>query len=146
MLTVLFIALTICLITDTCNMKIYNFITLPLICVGILYRISNHDYLFALICFILGIIILSVPNVGGGDKKLLLGILLCLGGFQTLNIIIIAHLLVIAAYFVNNFFFMKFILKEVKSTVKSKTAIAMGPAYTLATIAVAFGYGIPFLG
>lgn len=142
---VLIIALSICMFSDICKMKIFNFITFPLIVCGIIYRFMSGEYIFAVVCILLGLLFLLVPQVGGGDKKLLLGILLCEGLFVTCNIIIIAHLLTVAAYFINEYFFVKMIMKDKKGLLKNKTVIPMGPAYTLASIAVLAGYGIPLL-
>lgn len=140
---VLITVLTICMFTDMCKMKIFNFITFPLIICGIIYRFVNGNYVFAILCLLIGILFLLVPQVGGGDKKLLLGILLCEGTYVTFNIIIIAHLLTVAAYYINEYFYVKMIIRDKKKLLKNKTVIPMGPAYTLASIAVLAGYGIP---
>ena len=145
---VLIIALSICMFSDICKMKIFNFITFPLIICGIIYRFMSGDHIFAVVCILLGLLFLLVPQVGGGTKRrqeTSFGILLCEGLFVTCNIIIIAHLLTVAAYFINEYFFVKMIMKDKKGLLKNKTVIPMGPAYTLASIAVLAGYGIPLL-
>lgn len=149
MLTVLLIALTICLFTDAWDAKIYDFITYPLIITGILCRIINHDYVFAFICTFLFLVFMFMPHfAGAGDKKLWVGILLATGINHTVNIIVLAHILVVAAYFITDYFLMKFMTgKGIPNIVnrKTQTVIPMGPAYTLAAVAECLGFGLRIL-
>lgn len=140
--------ITIACITDLLYRKIYDYCTYPLIISGFVYQIINHNWLIIILSILFMILYIFRPFflkhklMGGGDKKLLLGIMLYMGFFNVLQVIIIAHLLTVISYLIKDYSLLKNILiyKIKDPKYRLKMEIPMGPSYTLATVIVMFGY------
>lgn len=94
------ILLSICAYTDTKHRKIYNWVTLPLIPIGILNTIFLYgfyeglmDCLWLIPAFILCLIFFKLNQIGAGDAKLVLSIGALMGLEYTLIILLISFIL-----------------------------------------------------
>lgn len=94
------ILLSICAYTDTKHRKIYNWVTLPLIPIGILNTIFLYgfheglmDCLWLIPAFILCLIFFKLHQIGAGDAKLVLSIGALMGLEYTLIILLISFIL-----------------------------------------------------
>lgn len=94
------ILLSICSYTDTKHRKIYNWVTLPLIPIGILNTIFLYGYdeglmeCFWLIpAFILCFLLFKLNQIGAGDAKLILSIGALMGLEYTLIILLVSFII-----------------------------------------------------
>ena len=103
---IILITLTIATITDYKNMKIPNWLTYPLIIVGILSLIGlSWQRILIRIGVAIGIIFLS--RGGGGDKKLLSGISLTAGAPAALTTYILGGMLAGLSIILRNKYYTK---------------------------------------
>lgn len=103
------ISLTLAAISDFKYFKIFNWITYPLIITGIIYTIFNPiSALDVLLKVTFCIILLFVPFFGqGGDRKLLMGLTLMLGAFNSCLIFIGAATLSGVGIMLRNKYYLK---------------------------------------
>lgn len=94
------ILLSICAYTDTKHRKIYNWVTLPIIPIGILNTILLYgfkeglmDCLWLIPALILCLIFFKLNQIGAGDAKLVLSIGALMGLEYTLIILLISFIL-----------------------------------------------------
>lgn len=97
---IIIIATFLSAITDFRERKIYNIITFPLMCIGIILNIINTGFngfknsltgiLFIFVLFF--VVSLFINNIGFGDIKMFMAISSCVGYNKTLVIIIIASI------------------------------------------------------
>lgn len=95
-----FVLLSICAYTDTKFRKIYNWMTLPFIAVGILNTLLLYgpkegfmNCLWLIPALILCIILFKLHQIGGGDAKLILSVGALMGLEYTLIILLISFIL-----------------------------------------------------
>ena len=95
-----FVLLSICAYTDTKFRKIYNWMTLPFIAIGILNTLLLYgpkegfmNCLWLIPALILCIILFKLHQIGGGDAKLILSVGALMGLEYTLIILLISFIL-----------------------------------------------------
>ncbi len=116
---VLLIAVTIAAITDYCNGKIPNFITIPLIVIGAVWQICTSGGAYLLMLLVIFYMLCSFPGIGMGDLKLIFGIAICTNPHILFKFLVISHLAAVIVW-LGNFFLTKQKLK----------GLCMGPFFT----------------
>lgn len=95
---IMFLITTIAVITDIKYKKVFNYLTFPLMLIGIItnsYLSGFQGFIFSMKGLVLAFILfmianILIKNIGFGDVKLLMGIGACMGSSYVCNVYIIS--------------------------------------------------------